>query len=94
MATHQSAKKADRQSVKRNAINKANKSKFKSAIKAVRADIESKDVRSAQINFVKAQSKISKSVQKSVVKKNKASRLISRLALAIKNISTGSNAND
>jgi len=86
MAHHASAKKALRQNVKQNAINKSRSSDIKTFIKKVEAAVVAKDVSLAQEVFKSAQAKIMKGAQKNLMKPNTASRKVSRLAKKIKAI--------
>lgn len=86
MAHHASAKKALRQNVKQNAINKSRASDMKTFVKKVEAAIAAKDFNLAQDTFKVAQAKIMKSAQKNLMKFNTASRKISRLAKKVKAI--------
>lgn len=83
MPNTSSAKKAMRQSRRRQTINLRTKSKYKSAVKATRADITSGDAKAAAESLKKAMSALDKAVKKNVVHKNTASRRKSRLAKAI-----------
>ena len=84
MAHHASAKKALRQNVKQNEINKARSSDIKTFIKKVLAAVAAKNLALAQDAFKLAQAKIMKGAQKNLMKPNTASRKVSRLALKVK----------
>ncbi|HAG27702.1 TPA: 30S ribosomal protein S20 [Patescibacteria group bacterium] len=83
MPNTSSAKKAMRQSRRRQVINLRTKSKYKSAVKATRQDISSGDAAAASENLKKAMSAIDKAVKKNVLHKNTAARRKSRLSKAI-----------
>ena len=80
MANHKSAKKRKRQDIKRNAKNKAQLSEVKTALKQIRAAIKKKDKKTLEGFVPKIQSALSRLAQKGVIKRNKASRLTSRLS--------------
>ena len=86
MAHHASAKKALRQSVKHNLNNKSRTSEVKTFFKKVEQAIVDKNLSEAGELFKAAQAKIMRAVGKSTIKKNTASRRISRLALKLKAI--------
>lgn len=79
MATHKSAIKRARQSVKRNVRNKAAMSTMKTLIKKVQSNIESKNTQDAGLNLKEATSYIDKIADKGIIHKKKASRIVSRL---------------
>lgn len=83
MATHASAKKRARQTLKRNARNRQNMSTMKTTLRRVREAIDAKDVKSLDKLFVEAQSVIAKSARKGVIHKNNMARRISRLAATV-----------
>ncbi len=83
MPNTSSAKKAMRQSRRRNTINTRTKSKFKSAVKNTRALIAEGNSKESAESLKKAMSAIDKAVKKNVLHKNTASRKKSRLAKAI-----------
>ncbi len=84
MAHHASAKKALRQNLKQNAINKSRSSDIKTFVKKVEAAIVAKDYNSAQEAFKIAQAKIMKGCKKELMKPNTAARKVSRLAKKVK----------
>ena len=75
-----SAKKAQRQSVKRAAENKAKKDAFKKAVKEVKKLVVAKKLDEAKKLLLEAQQKLDKAAKTNVISKNTASRLKSRLA--------------
>jgi small subunit ribosomal protein S20 len=83
MPNTSSAKKAMRQSRRRQIINLRTKSKYKSAIKATRQNISKGDASAATESLKKAMSALDKAVKKNVIHKNTAARRKSRLAKAI-----------
>ena len=83
MATHKSAEKRDRQSVKRRERNVADKSAIKTKIKSLLSAVEAKD-KEASISALKvAIPALDKAAVKGVIHKNNASRKISRLTKKI-----------
>lgn len=89
MPNHVSAEKRDRQNVKQNAINTANRSKLRSTVKRLRVAITAKNADAAKELLPETISAIDKAVQKGVLHRNAAARHKSRLtghvnALAVK----------
>lgn len=80
MATHKSAIKRHKQSLKRRAINRARKSELKTLIKKVRT---AQDKETARAAYNKVVSLLDKLAAKGIIHKNKASNQKSRLALFI-----------
>ncbi len=87
MANTKSAKKAARVSERRRVINSARSSKMRSAIKKVELAVKKGDAKAANEALKAAKPQIQRSVTKGVLKKNTASRKISRLNSAVKKIS-------
>lgn len=79
MATHKSAIKRHKQSLKRAERNKAAKSSIKTYIKRVHSAIEKKEVDTANTLLRQAIHLINKTASKGIIHKNNASRKISRL---------------
>ncbi len=86
MANHKSSKKSIRKTIRRNNVNRVAVSKLRSTIKKLVAFIENKDKKGALAFLPAAQSEIMKNVTKGTLKKNTASRKISRLSTQIKKI--------
>jgi small subunit ribosomal protein S20 len=84
MANHVSALKRARQTTKKTAVNRANKTHFRSTLRALREAIHNGDSPAATAEYRKAVSVIDKSVQKGVLHKNTASRYKSRLNARVK----------
>jgi small subunit ribosomal protein S20 len=84
MANHFSALKRARQTVKRTLQNRANKSRFRTALRRFRAAAQSGDSAQAKSVFGEAASLIDKAVQKGVIHKNTAARYKSRLSARLK----------
>lgn len=84
MANHSSAKKAARQTVKKNLVNKRRASTIKTFVKKVLHEINQGNKEEANSALVIAQSKIMQGVKKNIIKLNTASRKISKLSKKIK----------
>ena len=84
MANHVSSLKRARQTEKKTAVNRANKSKLRGTLRAIREAISggNKDAITAQ--YRSTVSILDKSVQKGVLHKNTASRYKSRLNARVK----------
>ena len=80
MANHFSALKRTRQTEKRTANNRANRSRVRSVIRKFREALASGNKDNAQTAYREVASAIDKSVQKGVLHGNTASRYKSRLA--------------
>ncbi len=83
MATHKSAEKRARQTIKRNAINRARRSRVATAVKAVDLAIASNDAKVVVTAQRAAESAMAKSVGKTMHWKT-AARKTSRLAKRVK----------
>ena len=79
MANHFSALKRARQTEKRTAANRANKSRLRSALRKFRTALSAGNQEQAQAGYRETASVLDKSVQKGVLHKNTASRYKSRL---------------
>ena len=80
MANHFSALKRARQTEKRTAVNRANSSRLRSALRAFRETLAAGDKKAASASFGEAMSVIDKGVQKGSLHKNTAARYKGRLA--------------
>ena len=87
MANSKQAIKRARQNSDRYNLRHAQRSVVRTAVKAVRADIDSKDKVKASESFKKAQKVIDAAASKNVIHKNAAARAKSRLSKAIKELS-------
>jgi small subunit ribosomal protein S20 len=83
MANHVSALKRVRQTEKKTAVNRNNRSRLRTALRGVRAAIESNDKAAAETSFRATVSALDKAVQKGALHKNTASRYKSRLAARV-----------
>ena len=88
MANHFSALKRARQTDKKTATNRANKSRLRSALRSMREAIDNGDQAAAKTAFNQAASAVDKGVQKGVLHKNTASRYKARLNARVKAIAT------
>lgn len=86
MANHKSAEKRIRQTIKRTERNRFYKTRIKNIIKAVREAVASRDVPKAQDALKVANKELHRFVSKGVLKKNTASRKVSRLNASVKKI--------
>ncbi|WP_179401526.1 30S ribosomal protein S20 [Burkholderia guangdongensis] len=86
MANSAQARKRARQAAKANSHNSALRSKFRTAIKAVRKAVEAGDKDKAAELFKLATKTIDTIADKKIVHKNKAARNKSRLAAAVKGL--------
>jgi small subunit ribosomal protein S20 len=80
MANTKSAKKAARQIARRTAINKARRSRLRTAVRKVEEAISSGDRAVALTAMVEAEPAIIRAGQKGIVHRNAARRKVSRLA--------------
>ena len=79
MANHKSAEKRVRQNVKRNAINRSNRSKLRTQIKKLRTALGQTDKAGSTELLNPTVSLIDKMVNKGIIHKNTAARYKSRL---------------
>ena len=84
MANHVSSLKRARQTETKTSVNRANKSKLRSALRSMREAIAAGDHKSATDSYRSTASILDKSVQKGVLHKNTASRYKSRLNARVK----------
>jgi small subunit ribosomal protein S20 len=80
MANTKSAKKATRQIARRTAINKARRSRLRTAVRKVEEAIATGNRAAALAAMVEAEPAIIRAAQKGVVHRNAAQRKVSRLA--------------
>ncbi|PAF44040.1 30S ribosomal protein S20 [Helicobacter sp. 11S02596-1] len=86
MANHKSAEKRIRQTEKRTERNRYYRTRIKNIIKAVREAVNANDVPKAQESLKIANKELHKFVSKGIIKKNTASRRVSRLNASVKKI--------
>jgi small subunit ribosomal protein S20 len=75
-----SALKANRQNVKRREHNRQMRSKLRSALKAIRASLDAKDLKAAKAALNQTVSIVDKMATKGIIHRNTAGRYKSRLA--------------
>lgn len=82
MANHKSAVKRHQQSIRRRRRNQSLQSSVKTLVKKVRAAIDEKDPEAIAAKIKEVNGLLDKAVVKGVIKRNTASRKLSRLARA------------
>lgn len=80
MATHKSAEKRIRQTVKRTAVNRARRSRVRTFVRKVEAALVIGDKEAAQLALRLAQPELHRAITKGVLHKNTVARKLSRLA--------------
>jgi small subunit ribosomal protein S20 len=83
MANHFSALKRSRQTEKRSQVNRANRSRLRTALRDLREAIAAGDRKAAQSGFRASVSVIDKAIQKGVIHENTAARYKSRLSTRV-----------
>ena len=84
MANHVSSLKRARQTERKTAVNRANRSRVRGALRELREALTKGDLKAAQEQFRATVSTLDKSVQKGVLHKNTANRYKSRLNARVK----------
>jgi len=84
MANHKSAKTRIKRNNKRSVINSARRSRVRTFVKKVIAAVLENNKEAAANAFKVAESELMKAVSKGVLKKNTASRTVSRLSKKVK----------
>lgn len=84
MATHPSAEKRHRQTVRRTAVNRSRESRIRTFVKNVESAIGSGDKEAARAAFSLAAPEMQRGVTKGVLHKNTVARKLSRLSARIK----------
>jgi small subunit ribosomal protein S20 len=92
MANHVSSLKRARQTIKRTAVNRANRSKLRSGLRAMREALLGKDAAAARTQYNLTASLLDRSVQKGILHDNTASRYKSRLNARLKALTVKSAA--
>jgi small subunit ribosomal protein S20 len=87
MANHKSAEKRVRQNVKRNEINRSNRSKLRTQIKKLRSALSASDKNQSVELLNPTVSLIDKAVNKGLIHKNTAARYKSRLTKHVSELS-------
>ncbi|MBZ0274317.1 30S ribosomal protein S20 [bacterium] len=88
MANHESAVKRHRQSEKRRAANRQERSTVRTLAKQAADAIESGDAKAAADALRVAESRVAKAASKGILKKKTASRKISRMARKVHRLSS------
>jgi small subunit ribosomal protein S20 len=88
MANHVSSLKRARQTVKKTAVNRANRSRIRTSLRALREALTKGDAKVAAEQYRATVSALDKSVQKGVFHKNTVSRYKSRLNARLKALVT------
>lgn len=88
MANHVSSLKRARQTETRTAVNRVNRTRVRSSLRALREALAKGDIKAAQTQFRETVSALDKSVQKGVLHKNTVSRYKSRLNTRLKALAT------
>ncbi|MCP4183828.1 MAG: 30S ribosomal protein S20 [Hyphomicrobiales bacterium] len=86
MANTRSAKKAVRKIARRTEVNKARRTQMRTSIRKVEEAVASADKTAASEALKNAQPIIMRAVTKGILKKNTASRKVSRLAASVNKI--------
>ena len=86
MAKHPSAAKRHRQSIKKQARNQAIRSRVRTSVRHVRDSLASENADEAKSRLEQATRTIDKAVTKGVLHRNTASRKISRLTQALRQL--------
>jgi small subunit ribosomal protein S20 len=89
MANHVSALKRARQTTKKTAVNRANKTHFRSTLRALREALQKGDAPAITAEYRTAVSVIDKSVKKGVIHANTGSRYKSRLNARVRSAVAG-----
>jgi small subunit ribosomal protein S20 len=89
MANTASARKRNRQTIKRTTRNAARKSRMRTFVKKVEAAVASGDKAAAVAALRAAQPELQRAAGKGVVHKNTVARKLSRLSVRIKALATG-----
>ena len=88
MANHVSALKRARQTETRTEVNRANRSRVRTSLRAMREALTNGDAKAAQAQYRETVSTLDKGVQKGVLHSNTASRYKARLNARVKAIAT------
>ena len=86
MANHKSAKKRNRQSLKRNKVNRSLRSKINNNINRFNSIILSKEIDQIMESFSSINSSLAKAAKKGLIKKEFVSRKLSSLSNQLKKI--------
>jgi small subunit ribosomal protein S20 len=86
MANTSSAKKAQRQTLRRTEVNKARKSRLRTFVRRAEAALTAGDKAAAEAAIRAAQPELMKAAKSGILHKNTASRKVSRMTLALKKL--------
>ena len=86
MATHRSAEKRHRQTVRRTAVNRARESRIRTFVKKVETALSAGDKEAARAAFPRPLPEMQRGVSKGVLHKNTVARKLSRLSARIKSL--------
>jgi small subunit ribosomal protein S20 len=87
MANHVSSLKRARQTERKTAVNRANKSRVRGSLRLLREALQKGDAKAAGEQYRATVSALDKSVQKGILHQNTASRYKSRLNARVKAVS-------
>jgi small subunit ribosomal protein S20 len=87
MANHVSSLKRARQTERKTAVNRANKTRVRGSLRALREALQKGEAKSVAEQYRATVSALDKSVQKGTLHKNTASRYKSRLSARVKAVS-------
>jgi small subunit ribosomal protein S20 len=87
MANHVSSLKRARQTERKTAVNRANKTRVRNSLRSLREALHKGDAKSVGEQYRATVSALDKSVQKGTLHKNTASRYKSRLSARVKTVS-------
>ena len=88
MANHVSSLKRARQTVTRTEVNRSNRTRMRTSLRALREAMTQGDVKAVQAQYRETVSTLDKSVQKGILHDNTASRYKSRLNARVKALVT------
>jgi len=92
MANHVSALKRARQTESRSEVNRANRSRVRTSLRALREALAKGDAKAAQAQYRATVSTLDKGVQKGVLHSNTVARYKSRLNARVKALATANTA--
>jgi len=92
MATHKSALREHRKSLKRREVNRARRSAMRTAVKKLRGAIAAGDLARAKELLVPTLATVDRSAARKVCHRNAAARTKSRLTAAVARLATGAAA--
>lgn len=84
MPLHRDAIKQARRALKRRALNRAAEATLRTVVKRISTAVEAKDAKEAKLALAEATRSLDRAVTHGILKRNTASRKISRLSLQVK----------